>query len=292
MISFRPVNNLTEMNVCLRNIKGIEADFFDVPVDNAVMFRMIRDRKICGAVCAFEKDRTVFLRMHFEEMEPQVQNEVLQTVMHRIISVYHPLRVLSDHFHGLDSETMRKNMFYSIGMIYARDIEPWRYVVRDQVFDDNGNIINQGDLKDLPFGWFSTREKGCGWIAAYNLLRMNGREHTMENCAVSLERYGFTGKLFGQEVFTLAHWLKKEGLPIHISMMLKGQTAEKMKHSSTGILLYTHKRGSHYTAYRNAGNGTVQFYNAVYGARNMIITPEAFIKKYVLLPWMFLIYID
>ncbi len=289
MISIQSASTKTEQNICRGRIRDLEADFFDIPVDNAVMYRIADNRMTCGAAAAFCLNDVVFMKVHFLE-NARAKDEMFRMVLHQVISVYHPSRILMDHFCGIHEDVLRRSMFYPLGSVYCRDIEPWRYRIEDQVFDRQGNIINQGKLKDLPFGWFNTKDKGCGWIAAYNLLRMNGREHTMESCAAALEHYGLRTKLFGQEVFSLYTWLKREGLPVRIFVGLKQQCCEKMLESSSGILLYTHKRGGHYTAYRKVSKDHLQFYNAVYGLRDMVVAPDQFMNKYVFLPWTTVIY--
>lgn len=67
--------------------------------------------------------------------------------------------------------------YYAKGKFFQHVIEPYRYLLDDHVFDEEGYIIDQGSMQSIPFGWFDTQRKGCGWIAAYNLLKLN-RKYT------------------------------------------------------------------------------------------------------------------
>ncbi len=90
---------------------------------------------------------------------------------------------------------------------------------------------------------------------------------------------------------TLYRWLKKEGLPVSLRFCSPAECCSLMGQSRSGILLYLHTRGGHYTAYENAGGGRLHFYNAVYGRQNMIMDPAEFFRKYVFVPATILIYV-
>ena len=73
------------------------------------------------------------------------------------IRSYHP----SDLYSYSDDPRMKQvfpaNLFFPKGTVYRRTVEPWRYRIPDRCFDREGYLINQGLMKELPFGWFSTR---------------------------------------------------------------------------------------------------------------------------------------
>ena len=187
---------------------------------------------------------------------------------------------------------MQSSGFFPKGNIYQKVVDPYRLESHDTIFDDEGYIIYQGKMKDVKFGVFNSSRNGCGWIAAYNVLKMLGKERPIEYCINGLSKLDITGKLFGQEYFTLYHWLRKEGVNAKMSVISQNSAIKHMKNSLCGILLYTHKRGSHYTSYRYLDGNRVHFYNAVYGKKNHFVTPEEFIKDKVLLPIAMLIYVE
>ncbi len=204
----------------------------------------------------------------------------------------HPKRIIIDVVTGIEEESLEFVGFKKINKYYIKEIDKYRLNLDDTIFDNEGYIIYQGKMKDIKFGLFGSNRNGCGWISAYNLCRMLGKDITMEECAKELSKLSISGKLLGQEVFTLFYWLKKKGLPVKFSFLSKGNGIKHMNESKCGILLYTHKKGSHYTAYRNIGNGYLHFYNAVYGKQNHIMKAEDFFKKYVLLPMAMVIYAE
>ena len=157
---------------------------------------------------------------------------------------------------------------------------------------ERGYIINQGRMESIPFGWFNTRDKGCGWIAAYNLLKLNGKTMLMKDVLAGLKRFAFIGNLLGQEKISLYFWLKKQGLSAHISVGTNAKIIKKMCASKSGILLYIHRTNAHYVAYEVLKDGRIQFYNAVYGKKNYITTASEFLSENSFIPLSSLIYVD
>ncbi|NCB33999.1 MAG: hypothetical protein EOM64_09025 [Erysipelotrichia bacterium] len=205
-----------------------------------------------------------------------------ETVIEEILVKYHPTRILCTSFTPALRKALCSHLFYPKGRNLQRMIEPWRNALADFVFDQRGYIINQGEMRQIGFGLFSTREKGCGWIAAYNLLKLCRLEMTMKETAKGLDRHDFMGKLFGQDIISLYFWLKGRGLPVRIVMFGQKRVLAEMSDSSYGILLYTHKKGAHYAAYRKEADGRFHFFNAVYGHRNLVMSGADFLQKYAI----------
>ena len=171
-------------------------------------------------------------------------------------------------------------LFFPQGQVYKRVIEPWRYQIRDNCFDREGFVINQGGMDALPFGLFSTREKGCGWIAAYNLLKLCGREQTMEETASGLARFDITGEMFGENIFKLFLYLRSRKIPVKFALGRKaGEKA--LRNSRYGIVLYSRGKGSHYVSYRMIDSGNeIYIFNAVYGKAGHQMSVGDFFREY------------
>ncbi len=152
-----------------------------------------------------------------------------------------------------------------------------------EVLDEEGYIIDQGHMDQIPFGWFSTREKGCGWIAAYNLLKMNGLEEPPQQVLREVQRYGMPGKALGQELVWLLFYLKMKRFQIRISRPGYQGCEGILKEYPTGILMYLHRRGAHYAAYHAVDDKTVHLYNAVYQKKNHIVPIRTFLKEHTAL---------
>ncbi len=191
----------------------------------------------------------------------------------------HPLQILSFSKDSRMKMIYPMNLYYPKGSYYKRCVEPWRYQVSDRCFDREGFLINQGGMEKLPFGWFSTREKGCGWIAAYNLLKLNGKEQSMQETAEGLSRYDVLGELFGENLFKIGIYLRSRGLRVHLAIG-KSQVRKAITKSKNGILLYSHGRGSHFCAYRVRHDGTLYLFNAAYGKAQHRISVDDFFKLY------------
>ena len=226
------------------------------------------------------------------DLRKDKEDEFMSYIVEDMTRKNHSKRIIIDNIAGVSEEALRYTSFKNINGRYVKDIDKYRLSLEDKVFDKEGYIIYQGKMKSVRFGLLPSNINGCGWISAYNLSKMLGKEIPMEECAKGLNKLDISGKLLGQEVFTLFRWLRKKGLPVKFSFLSKSNGIKHMKSSRFGILLYTHKRGSHYTAYKNVGGGKLHFYNAIYGKENHIVTPEEFFKKYVLLPIAMVIYVE
>lgn len=248
------------------------------------MVRLIRHDSIpCGLINVRPQDKDAILRIFFAPKTDQ-RRKLLAVVTERIIRLMHPEKIIIEQIDETLFPVYESNSYRREGDTYVKVIEPWRAILNDAVFDDEGFIINQGRMKEIPFGWFDTKAKGCGWISAYNLLKMNGMETKMEVCAHGLEKHSMMGKLMGQNLFTLFIWLKQQGLNVKMSLPVNGAALKMINETDSGIILYTHSRGAHYVTYRKLNASHVQIFNAVYGKRNHVMKASEFLKKYPLFP--------
>ena len=219
-------------------------------------------------------------------------NELVAVLLEAYIRRYHCNRIV---FHTEDEQLV--HAYHANAVRYEHhqfiyDVEEYRLQLENSVFDERGYIINQGKMESIPFGWFNTKDKGCGWIAAYNLLKLNGKTMLMKDVLAGLKRFAFIGNLLGQEKISLYFWLKKQGLNSHISVGTNAKIIKKMCASKSGILLYIHRTNAHYVAYEVLKDGRIQFYNAVYGKKNHITTASEFLSENSFIPLSSLIYVD
>ncbi len=266
--------------------------FFYPEYEDTSSFLITEDNDPLGLEAHHIEGDIVYLHFLFaDDVSYEKRIHTISHILQLLIRKNHPLRFISETEDVITRRALSSNLFYPKGRKMMRIQEKWRYVLDDRVFDEEGYIIDQGKMKDIPFGWFNTKDKGCGWIAAYNLLKMNGLEKEMQEVAEDLQKYAMLGEVGGQSFITLGMYLKKCGLPVHFRPVMKATASYLMKTSHSGILMYTHRRGGHYVAWRNIGEGRVHFYNAIYGSRMHETDPESFITKHVLLPSMYLFYI-
>ena len=226
-----------------------------------------------------------------EENAVHELDALIPSVIQEMIIADHPTRIYVGEADAAIKVVLLRNGFQENGELLYMNIEPWRYEVEDRVFDKHGYIINQGKMDRLPYGAFSTKSRGCGWIAAYNLLKYLGRPMPMQKIAHELELRSFSGNFLGTNMLVLYRWLKSQGLPVRLVQISRKQCVEAMKQAECGILLYLHRRGGHYTCFRNNHDGTLHFWNAVYGRRNMDMEAGAFMEQHSFYPIAWLIWI-
>ena len=249
------------------------------------------DRLPYGIAEMRPEEKSVFFTLWFEEHTPAGKRSRMTAFLSEyMVRRYHPARLICERFSGRNDLSFCG--YYPKGKKMQKLIEPWRLMLDDRIFDEEGYIINQGMMKEIPYGWFDTSAKGCGWIAAYNLLKINGMEKTMEECAKGLGKRALLGGVMGSEALTVMMWLRKQGLACRLTPPYDGMALKAAEKSSSGILLYTHSRGAHYAAYRKMPDGRLHFYNAVYGRRNHETQLAEFIRNYALFPVSSLIYVE
>lgn len=129
-------------------------------------------------------------------------------------------------------------------------------------YSKDGYIVDQARLKDVPYGCRTSDHNGCGWIAAYNLLRCLGDPATEAELTKALSRRSlFRGRL-GTSPFKLIRLFKERGYQVKLYLGKK-RAAANAAEAGTGLLLYRHRWGWHYVAFTRSGAGEeLRFFNA------------------------------
>ena len=97
-----------------------------------------------------------------EKITSQDAVDLIAVLLETYIRRYHCVRIV---FHTKDEqliEAYRANAVRCENHQFVYDVEPYRLQLENDVFDERGYIINQGKMESIPFGWFNTRDKGCG----------------------------------------------------------------------------------------------------------------------------------
>lgn len=178
--------------------------------------------------------------------------------------------------------------FYPKGKILQRVTDPYRLLCKKNTFNEEGLIIKQDNTDVIPFGLFNSKDKGCGWIAAYNLLQINHFNPEIYDVTSNLSKDDLFFSAFGESVFSLYAYLKKK-LDVRFASLPEKLLVKKINDSREGILLYYHKRGAHFTMYRKVNENEFEFINAIYG-KKIILSAEAFMKKYTIMHFATIIY--
>lgn len=216
--------------------------------------------------------------------------EVVWKVETFLLSLQKVKRIFIDGISFQYEKIMNGCGFYRYGRQYKKRIEVFRNLLSASAFDECGFIINQSFASCIPFGYFNSREKGCGWIGAYNLLRYCNVSENMQDIIKELEKNSLSGKVFGQSVFQLTSFLHKR-LPVHLTLPYRSEVIKRSKEAACGLLLYSHSHGSHYVFFHRVDQSTFHFYNGVYGRRKHLASMEEYLNQYSILPFARLIYI-
>jgi len=152
-----------------------------------------------------------------------------------------------------------------------------------EAFSEEGYLIDQGKLRRIAYGRYTSDYNGCGWIAAYNLLHLCGIKMQPSDVCRMLARGLRLGGKFGTFPLFLRKYLRRY-LPVQLRIRTKKQFCHA--HGDRGIILYWTGKGAHNVGFcsEQDGGGNIRFLNAVYGKKNYLLTAEAFWKKHVHFP--------
>ena len=152
---------------------------------------------------------------------------------------------------------------------------------------DRQIIYNQKDIpkKQWRYGFRASSATGCGWIAAYNALRLMGYYIEPIKLIRSYERHlPLLNGPFGTFILEPAWFFKKRGFPVKISPRRRSFD-ELARKSDVCILFYYWRRrfkmGAHFVTVQHK-DGSFIGYNTFKnskGADNYGLSLEAFLKR-------------
>ena len=150
--------------------------------------------------------------------------------------------------------------------------------------ESDGMIYDQRLCKGMKYGFVDSSKNGCGWVACYNLLHLIGYPYPPEGVCKSMAAWLPFGGLIGTHILPLYLWLRK-----HTSLRIgfvSNYTPLRLKQFKGGIVWYFTGKGMHFAAFSPTEKGKVQFYNAIYGDKNLCCTLSEFRKKHSPFRWM------
>ncbi|MEE8808373.1 MAG: hypothetical protein SOI44_08155 [Lactimicrobium sp.] len=263
-----------------------------VPIDGFASGRAILFHgKEAGLFAWNRENEKVQMMLKLQPMCEEDAIGITAYVIHTIISLSHPAYIEVKKVSKRERRALAANLFFPKGKGMQWMKEPWQTKCDSAIFDPYGFLISQGRMQNLPFGRYTTSEKGCGWIAAYNLCKACGKEQFMQETAEGLAKTNLFHERFGENFFLIQYFLKQKGIVSKWYLGSNGMIAKKMAESGAGILLYGHSAGTHYAFYINLGNGSYHFYNDIYGKRNDIVTADAFFARGSVLPLAGILYV-
>lgn len=158
----------------------------------------------------------------------------------------------------------------------------------EHAFSEDGYIIAQRETDGLPFGACTSRENGCGWIAAYNLLRAALHPVRWDQVRRDLSRRLILSGKHGLHLFTLIAYLKEQGCRICYASSLTGARllADRCQ---AGIIMYGTGSSSHYAAFIRQADGRLRFLNAGTGKEDITMSLREFYRDIVHFPLFFVL---
>ena len=144
------------------------------------------------------------------------------------------------------------------------------------MYSADGYCIDQGASRAIQYGKCSSAQNGCGWIAAYNLLRIAGKPYPPARVRAGLAPTLWMGGRMGTRVTALWRYLHRRGVTL-IPTLRSSKAAE----GPGGLAFYYTGKGFHFVAYASAGRPRrYRFLNAVYGRDLLLCTPQQFRKQF------------
>lgn len=148
-------------------------------------------------------------------------------------------------------------------------------------FDAQGMLTDQPALRaeEIPFGKGTAALHGCGWMAAYNALRILGENPDPAELLQEMERGGLLLGTGGTNPFYLLHYLRRRGYRARLYTDREG-AAPGLRACVAGIWLYIFYDlendliGAHYVALRPEGDGMLRSYNGGNGWPGDRLAPE------------------
>ena len=167
-----------------------------------------------------------------------------------------------------------------------------RHIVEKTPYSADGYIVDQARLTTVKYGVFTSDINGCGWIAAFNLLKHFDQEHEEQALANELIRHSIFRGLLGTDLFRLRRFVKRHGyrMPIVFRWNKKARLPEG---TSAGIIYYCHKDGFHFVTFYadetlppdDQGEARFRFLNGIGGKGNHFDTMRGFLTTHNVIPF-------
>lgn len=147
-----------------------------------------------------------------------------------------------------------------------------------QAFSTDGYIIDQRFTTDYPYGRYDSSYNGCGWIAAFNLLKSLGQHVTAreinQEMASILPHHG----MLGTTRKMLMEYLTAHSVPFTL-VQGRNKIIKETRRSRAGILRYIdNERTPHLVAFLRADEDQFRFFNSIEGASTDCTTFEDFFE--------------
>lgn len=133
--------------------------------------------------------------------------------------------------------------------------------------DREGFIVCQWGLADFRYGLRGSNKNGCGWAAAYNLLKILGETPQPAQVLREFEKFGVFFGLFGCSAAAFHPYFCRKGYKVRSILTWNYARLERAVREGEGaILFYFHPKplkGAHFAAVCPGEEGRLVFYNSL-----------------------------
>ncbi len=146
-------------------------------------------------------------------------------------------------------------------------------------FSEDGYIVSQDYFSDYVYRTISSDINGCGWMAAYNLLRALGETPQFDDVRAEMDGM-HTRKFPGPTLTRVMREYLIRYVPGIRETRGRRNVIRAMNSSRAGILRYYEEGVPHFVAYMGNGEGRFRFFNVNDGMEDFTDTPGGFAKEH------------
>lgn len=145
-------------------------------------------------------------------------------------------------------------------------------------FTADGYILDQDRFEEYIYRGISSAINGCGWIAAYNFLRAQGKPVDFRQVHRDMNEY-FLRQIPGPTpVRILRRYLRRWGrYPLYWG---RRNSMEAAKNSHTGILRYWEGKEPHFVTYVRTDGERFRFFNVCDGQEEICLPMDEFFRTH------------
>lgn len=146
-------------------------------------------------------------------------------------------------------------------------------------FSPDGYITDQDCFSTFRYRTIPANYNGCGWIAAYNLLKFLGHETGYDEVRRELDEMHFL-QVPGPTLMCVMRKYLKKHVPEVRETVGREAALETARESRAGIFRYREGIEPHFVSYIRQGENSFRFFNMTDGLEDSVMPMEQFIKEH------------
>ena len=149
----------------------------------------------------------------------------------------------------------------------------------DMGFSQDGYIIDQDCFSSFTYRTIPANYNGCGWIAAYNLLKFLGQGTSYDEVRRELDEMHFL-RMPGPTLMCVMRKYLKKHVPEVRETVGREAALTAAKESRAGIFRYREGPEPHFVSYIRQGESGFRFFNMADGLEDCVLPMEQFIEEH------------